>query len=403
MAAVTGPPEDAAVPHVCLIAGEHSGDNLGAALMTALAARAGGAIRFSGIGGAEMARVGRPHGFKSFSPMKELSLGGLFEVIPHLPRVIRRVRQTVRRIRALKPDVVVTIDAPDFSFAVAKRLKGSGPALVHYVAPSVWAWRPHRARVIAGFLDHLMVIFPFEGPYFEKWGLPCTFVGHPAVEMARIPGDGVGFRRAHGIVPDRPLLCVLPGSRASEVKYLLPVFGEVLGRLKAEFPDLAVVTPTVDSVAERVRAAVSTWPVPVIVIEGIGDKRDAFAAADAALAASGTANYELAMFGVPMVIAYRIAQLSAAVMRLGMKIENFSVVNLALGRRVAPEFIQEDCRADRIAPAVAALLRDPGARRAQSRDLAEVANALGRSARPASERAADIVLGILEERRALSR
>lgn len=400
MATGAAPREDAGVPHVCLIAGEQSGDNMGAALMTALIGKTGGRIRFSGIGGVEMSKSGGAYGFKSFFPMRELSVGGVFEVIPHIPRIIRRVGQTVHRIRKLAPDVVVTIDAPGFAFSVGKRLKGAGPSLVHYVAPSVWAWRGHRAKMIAGFLDHLLMIFPFEAPYFEKWGLPSTFVGHPAVEMARIPGDGPGFRRAHGIAPDQPLLCVLPGSRASEVKYLLPVFGEVLGRLKAEVPDLAVVTPTVAGVAKRVRAAAARWPVPAVVTEGTTDKRDAFAAADMALAASGTVTYELAAAGVPMVIAYRLVWLSAALIRRRMKIERASVVNLVLGRVVAPEFIQENCRAELIAPAVAMLLRDSEARLAQMEGLAEVAKALGEGDAPASERAAGVVSDILKKRRA---
>lgn len=386
--------------HICLLAGEPSGDHLGAALMTELVARSGRDIRFSGIGGAEMIAAGTAYGFESFFPMEELSIGGILEIVPHIPKILARIDETVGKIRTLRPDIVITIDSPAFAFRVGKKLKGAGPALVHYVAPSVWAWRPRRARMIAGFLDHLLVIFPFEAPYFTKWGLDATFIGHPVVAMGFERGDGPGFRARHGIGEKQPLLCVLPGSRQSEVDRLLPVFGQGAGLLKEAVPDLAVVVPTVATVSEKVRNAVAQWPVPVTVTEGLAEKRDAFAASDAALAASGTVTYELAVAGVPMVIAYRMAPLSSLVIRLMARITYASVVNIILGREVAPEYLQGRCTARNLARAVKGFLEDSDARRAQIRDLAEVARALGIEQTAPSERAADVIMEIAARRRA---
>lgn len=388
------PAPGAAPLHVCLIAGEHSGDHMGALMMRALVARTGGNVRFSGIGGAEMIAEGERYGFASFFPMEELAIAGIFEILPHIPNVLRRVRETAGRVRALRPDVVITIDSPAFAFRVGHKLKGSGIRHVHYVAPTVWAWRPRRARMIAGFLTHLLTIFPFEEPYFSKWGLASTFVGHPTAEMGLDRGDGAAFRAAHGLAPDQPLLCVLPGSRRSEVARLLPLFGEAVHHLKARFPDLAVVVPTVATVAATVKAAVASWPGPVIVTEGMAAKRNAFAAATAALAASGTVTYELAVAELPMVVAYRMAPASAAVIRMMIRVKYASVVNIVLGRQVAAECIQEKCTLDNLVHEVGLLLADPAARARQKAELRLVAEALGRGGRPSSEIAADVVMEV---------
>jgi lipid-A-disaccharide synthase len=386
-------------PHICLIAGEPSGDHMGAGLMSALIKQSSGQIIFSGIGGEEMSAAGAAQGFESFFPMKELSIGGIFEIVPHIPHILCRINETVRRVKSTKPDVVVTIDSPAFAFRVAKKLKGGVAALVHYVAPSVWAWRPRRAKMIAGFLDHLLMIFPFEAPYFTKWGLNCTFVGCPIAEMGLDQGDGPGFREAHGITGTQPLLCVLPGSRQGEIKRLLPIFGDVLNRLIGTFPDLAVVVPTVATVADQVREATKTWPVPVIVTEGMAAKRDAFAASNTALAASGTVTSELAIAGVPMVIAYRMAPLSALVIRLMLKIKYVSVINLALGREVAPEFLQENCTAENVAGALIRLFRDPDIRGRQIESLNEVRKTFSSGGVASSERAAQVILELIENKR----
>jgi lipid-A-disaccharide synthase len=373
---------------------------MGALMMRSLKARTEGKVRFSGIGGGEMIAEGKACGFESFFPMEELSIAGIFEILPHIPNVLRRVRDTAARVRALNPDVVMTIDSPSFAFRVGKKLKGCGVPHIHYVAPTVWAWRPGRARMIAGFLDHLLTIFPFEGPFFSKWGLDSTFIGHPTAEMELDKGDGAAFRAAHGISPDQPLLCVLPGSRRAEVIKHLPIFSEALEKLRVRFPDLAVVVPTVDTVAAEVKAASANWPKSAIVIEGMAAKRDAFAAADVALAASGTVTYELAMAGLPMVIAYRMTAASAAIIRMMLKVKHVSVVNIALGRPVAPECLQQDCTAENLAREVDLLLTDPQARAQQKADFDKVAVALGRNMAPASEIATDALMAVIQKYRA---
>jgi lipid-A-disaccharide synthase len=386
--------------HVCLIAGEHSGDHMGALMMRSLKARTGGQIRFSGVGGGEMIAEGKACGFESFFPMEELSIAGIFEILPHIPNVLRRVRDTAARVRALKPDVVMTIDSPSFAFRVGKKLKGCGVPHIHYVAPTVWAWRPGRARMIAGFLDHLLTIFPFEGPFFSKWGLDSTFIGHPTAEMELDKGDGAAFRAAHGLAPDQLILCILPGSRRAEVVKHLPIFLQTLERLKGRFPNLAVVIPTVDTVADEVKAAAAKWPQPVIISEGMTAKRDVFSAADVALAASGTVTYELAMAGVPMVIAYRMTSASAAVIRRMVRIKYASVVNIVLGREIAAECLQQECTPENLAYELGRLLDDPDARARQKTDLGQVAVALGRDMAPPSETATDVLMGVVARRRA---
>lgn len=380
-------------PLLFLIAGEPSGDLLGARLMAALKRRTGGRVRFAGIGGDLMAA----EGLRSLFPMAELALMGIVEVLPHLPRLLRRIGETVAAIRRMRPDAVLTIDAPAFNFRVAARLRGSGIPVAHYVAPSVWAWRPGRARKVARFLDHMLALLPFEPPHFEAHGLACTYVGHPILETLDGDADGAAFRRRHGVPPDGPLLCVLPGSRHGEVSRLLPAFGETLGRLAHRLPELRAVVPTVPAVADRVQAAAAKWPLPAVVITDRDEKPDAFAAADAALAASGTVVLELAAAGVPTVAAYRANAVTAALLRRMLTVRYVTLVNLVLDRPVVPEFLQERCRAEILTPAVEHLLVSPPAREAQRQGFREALDKLAVPERP-SERAADVVLELATRR-----
>ena len=372
-----------------LIAGEPSGDLLGARLMAGIKARADRGVRFVGVGGPRMVA----EGLETLFPMADLALMGVFELLPRLPTLIRRLNQTVAAACDLKPDAVVTIDAPGFCFRVAKRLRRTLPGvpLVHYVAPTVWAWRPERARKIAAFLDHLMVILPFEPPWFEREGLPCTFVGHSIVESGAGRGDGPAFRARHGLAPDDRLIVVLPGSRTTELARLLPDFRATLERLVPDHPRLVAVVPTVPHLAERVRAAVKDWPLPTLVVEGDEDKYGAFAAAEVALAASGTVALELAMARLPAVIAYRLNPLTVALYRRLIRTKFVNLVNILHDRMVVPELLQETCTPDRLAAAVAALLDDPAARAAQVDALAAVEDQLGASGPAPSARAAQVV------------
>jgi lipid-A-disaccharide synthase len=386
---VTGKNESG--PLVFLIAGEPSGDVLGARLMAALSRRTGGTVRFAGIGGERMME----QGLDPLFPLDELALFGLAELLPKLPSLIRRLGQTADAIRQARPDVVVTIDAPDFCFRVAKRIRAEGIPVVHYVAPTVWAWRPGRARKLAGLVDHLLALLPFEPPYFHREGLACTFVGHPVVETGAGQGDGARLRARYGIAPDAPLVCVLPGSRNSEVSRLLPVFGTTLALLAERHPGLRAVVPTVPQMSGRVRAAAASWSVPTVVVEGDEGKYDAMAASTVALAASGTVALELALSRLPAVIAYRLHPVTVALYRRLIRVKYANLVNIMLDRMLVPELLQEECTPDRLAAALSTLLDDPAARRVQIEGVSEVARWLGHGGPGPSERAAEVVLGVV--------
>jgi lipid-A-disaccharide synthase len=386
---------------VFLIAGEPSGDALGAHLMAALKERTGGRVRFSGIGGPAMAR----EGLASLFPMTELSVMGLVEVLPRIPRLLRRIGETVAAIRDIRADAVITIDAPGFCLRVASRLKKSARAggpdipIIHYVAPQVWAWRGGRAKKLTGLVDHLLVLLPFEPPYFEKFGLACTFVGHPALESGAGCGDGAGFRARLKLAPGDPVLCLLPGSRAGEVARLLPVYRETVARMVRDVPRLRVVCAVAQAVAARVKSEVATWPVPVHIAEQEA-RFDAMAASTVALAASGTVTLELAAAGVPMVVAYRMNPVTAWVARRVVHVQYANLVNLVLGRGAIPELLLEDCYPEALAGALLRLLRDEGARKAQQAAMAEALNRLGRGGPRPSLQAAKAVLGVIATRQA---
>ncbi len=377
-----------------MVAGEASGDALGARLISALRQRAGGEVRFSGVGGAQMAAAG----MDSLFPIADLSVMGLAEVLPRLPLLLRRLSETAAHVRQVRPAALITIDAPGFSFRLAKRLAGAGIPLIHYVAPQVWAWRPGRARHLAGRIDHLLALLPFEPNFFEDYDLPCEFVGHPIIEgVAEMPGDGPEFRRRHGIGANEPLLALLPGSRMGEVGRLLPIFAEVAAILHKVRPALHVVIPTVEQVAEKVSAAVKTWDLPCHVVEGPEARADAFAAADAALAASGTVSLELALRGVPSVVAYRANPLTAALVRRMLTVPHVALPNILADGPVMEEFIQENCQPGPIAGALAQLLDNPAERTSQQKKFAHIAEMLGRDEAAPSMRAAEAILRIVED------
>ena len=387
--------EDAAGagPLIFLIAGEVSGDNLAGRLMAALKQKTGNRIRFAGVGGSAMAR----EGLESLFPMRDLSLMGLAEILPHLPRLLRRLRETVSEIERLGPHAVVTVDSPDFSFRVARRIRASGVPCVHYVAPQVWAWRQGRARTLAKLVDHVMALLPFEPGFFEGYGVPCTFVGHPVLEAGVERGDGAAFRARHGIAPEATLVSVLPGSRHTEVRRLLPVFARSVGLLGQNRPDLTVAVSTVDAVREDVASAVRAWPMPSVVVTDPDEKFDAFAASQAAVTKSGTVTLELALAGVPMVVCYKVSPMTAFLARRLVSVRFFALVNLLADRQVAPELMQEACTPEAIVAAVEALLSDEAARAAQLSGLREVVEKLGGVSPVPSDRAAKVVLEVMEQ------
>lgn len=377
-----------AAPLIFIIAGEHSGDALGAKVMAGLIQATGGHVRLAGIGGPEMAA----QGLQSLFPMRELAIMGLLEVIPHIPRVLRRIDETVKAIAAARPDVVLTIDAPGFCFRVAKKLKGQDIPLVHLVAPTVWAWKPKRAEKIAKFLDHLLVILPFEPPYFTRHGLETSYVGHPIVENPA--GDGAAFRIRHGIPAEAPLLAVLPGSRRGEIDRLLPPFAEAVARLARRHPGLRVALPAVDSLRDRISEAVANWPVPVTLCDGADEKADLFAAADLALSAAGTAVLELVLAGVPTVAAYKVNPVSYRIARQLVSLKRYTLPNILLEAEIVPELIQADCTADRLEGALEILLSDPAARNRQIEAGLRLKEMLGGNDTAPSRRIADKLLAI---------
>ena len=375
------------MPLIYVIAGEQSGDALGARLMHAMKAVRPD-LRFAGIGGAGMAA----EGLESLFPMHDLAVGGLVEVLPKVFLLRRRIHETVADIASRRPDVVVTIDAQGFAVRVLRRIAGLGLKRAHYVAPQVWAWREHRVKHYPGLWDSLLCLLPFEPPYFAKHGLPGIFVGHPVLESGADTGNGPAFRARHGIAPEALVLTVMPGSRRAEVAKLLPTLGETLLRLPA---GVIPVVPLAGPVAEAVRAGTEAWPVRPILVTDIAEKFDAFAASNAALTKSGTSTLELAMAGVPMVVTYRINPITAWIVRRTLKVKWASLLNLLAGREVIPELIQEDCTPDKLATVLRTLLTDAAAGPAQVAGYRPMLDALRPPAGLPSEAAAAAVLGLL--------
>ncbi|PYC48375.1 lipid-A-disaccharide synthase [Litorivita pollutaquae] len=378
---------------VFIIAGEASGDKLGAALMQGMKSLQND-VQFQGVGGPLM----ESNGLQSRFPMDELSVMGIAEILPKYRHLMRRINETAEAVVAAKPDVLITIDSPDFSLRVARRVKAkSDIRTVHYVAPTVWAWRAGRAAKMAQVIDHVLALFPFEPPYMTEAGMECDFVGHPVVaEPAADTIAAKAFRADHGI-GDAPMMLVLPGSRRGEVGRLAPVFGAALGPVMAAHPDMRIVVPTTDNVTEAVRAAVCDWPVDTVILDPTGMtpeeygtlKRAAFKAADMALAASGTVSLELAAADTPMVIAYDMSWLSRVIISRMLKVDTVTLVSLVSETRVIPEFIGKACKPDAIAAGVLDVLAAPDAQRAA---MALTMERLGKGGMAPGERAARAVL-----------
>lgn len=380
-------------PLICIVTGEPSGDLLGARLMAALSRATRGRARFMGVGGESM----QAEGLDSLADLSEFAVMGFVEVLPKAARILRRVREIADTIAEARPDVLITVDSWGFTGRLnrAVRARGLGIPQIHYVAPMVWAWKERRAEGVAATVDHLLCLLPNEPPYFERHGLPCTHVGHPVVEGGAGRGDAAAFRAAHGIPATAPVLCVLPGSRRTETDRLLPVFADALKRLRERFPDLHVVAPTVTTVAADVERAARTWPVPAVVVRGEAARYDAFAAADAAMAASGTVGLELALAGVPHLVAYKVSAFSAWLVRRLLKIRYVNLVNLTLDRAVVPELLQEACTGPALAAMVERLMTDDALRTVQRTAFAEATHQLAGGPGNPSDRAAQVVLKCL--------
>ncbi|MFT6452955.1 MAG: lipid-A-disaccharide synthase [Halocynthiibacter sp.] len=381
-----------------LIAGEPSGDRLGGALMAGLTELAPG-IKFEGVGGPQMANAG----LKSLFPMEELSVMGIAEVLPKYRMLKRRIRQTAEAAIASGADVLIGIDSPDFCLRVDRIVRAARPDLriVHYVAPSVWAWRPGRAAKMARHVDHVLALLPFEPPYMEAAGMRCDFVGHPVVAEPVASGAEIAAFRAKYNLGEAKLILALPGSRRSEVGRLAPIFGEALGAVYAQHKEARIVIPTLPHLRETLEQETKGWngPRPLILAQGMENltnfqatKRAAFGAADLALAASGTVSLELAAAKTPMVIAYDMSWLSWQIMSRMARIDTVTLVNLIVGNHAIPEFLGPACKPTPIAKALGALIDDKAAIAAQRAAMAQTMEALGQGAEAPGLRAARAVL-----------
>ncbi|MDB5511339.1 MAG: lpxB [Enterovirga sp.] len=380
----------AATPSVFLVAGEESGDQLGAGLLRALKAKLGNDIVMRGVGGHAMER----EGLASLFPLSEIAVMGLGAVLARLPAIYRRGLQVVEEVVRTRPDVLVVIDSPEFTHAVARRVRRRLPDLpiVNYVSPSVWAWRPGRAPRMRAYIDHVLALKPFEpAAHLRLGGPPCTYVGHPLVEQLDRLRAGPGERA--DIAADPVTMLVLPGSRRSEIGRLLAPFGETLGQLAQRCGRrLDVIVPVVPHLADEIRARVADWPVPVAIAEGVDAKHAAFRRAHLALAASGTVTLELALAGVPMVVAYKVSKLEEQLKYL-IKVPSIVLANLILGENAVPERVQWDCTPAKMTEALLPLLRDGPERRRQLDAFARLDGIMetGAATTP-SERAAAIVI-----------
>ncbi|MBV0890493.1 lipid-A-disaccharide synthase [Paracoccus sp. Z118] len=384
-------------PRIFVLAGEPSGDKLGGALMAGLKQLEPGA-EFRGIGGPEMTA----QGLSSLFPMSELSLMGIWEILPQYRALKRRMAQTAQAVLDWRPDALVTIDSPDFALRVARQVRAADPNIrtIHYVAPSVWAWRPGRAAKMAQVIDHVLAILPFEPPLMRAAGMTCDFVGHPVVAEPRAAeAEAAAFRQRHGIAPDAPLVLCLPGSRRGEVQRLGPRFDEALIRLRDRIPEIRVVLPTVPGVSAMISEMTRRWPTAPIVVGDAAGKRAAFAAADLALAASGTVSLELAANRVPMVIGYDMAPLSRVVIGWLLRTDTVTLVNLVSETRAVPEYLGRNCLPGPMAHALYDLLDDPAARAEQMAAMELTMERLGRGGEPPGLRAARSVLGAIARAR----
>jgi lipid-A-disaccharide synthase len=387
-----------------LVAGEHSGDALGAKLMAALNARRRGRIRYVGVGGEAMAG----HGLVSQFPIAEVAVMGPGAILRRLPLILRRINATAAAALAAEPDALVIIDSPEFTHRIARRVRRRRPQIpiIDYVCPSVWAWRPGRASRMHGYIDHVLALLPFEPEALERLGgPPCTYVGHPLIE--RLPAiaalDGAPLARRLALSGDKDVVVLLPGSRASEVKRLMGPFAQALADLSAQGRRLEILIPVVETVRQVIERRLDAWPPGLArphLVFGDEDKFRAFKLARAALAASGTVTLELALVGTPMVVGYKVDALAAAALRMMIKSPSVVLANLVLGERAVPELLQGECTPAGLARALGALLAEGPARARQQAALAQVPQRLATEARTTpSGLASAIVLAYAEHGR----
>lgn len=376
-----------------MIAGEASGDLIGSHLMTALK-NSDDACDIQGIGGSHMAA----RGLKSLKSIDELSVMGLTEIVGELPRLHKLLNEVVEMVEARAPDAMITLDLPDFNFRVAQRLKKRGifqGKIIHYVAPTVWAWRPGRAKAVSKFLDGLICLFPFEPAYFEPHNLPSVYAGHPVVESNFDQGNGKRFREKSDIPSDAKVLGLLYGSRQREVAMSKRVFKEVVDTLKKTHKNLHIVVPTVQSVEFEVRQCVNALDVPVYITAEAEAKPGAFAAMNAALAVSGTVGLELAYAGIPHVIGYKTSPLSWLMVKALVQVKYAHLANIILDKEVVPEFLQWNFRSKKIADKLNEMFINP---EQYTKEFTELSDKLQPDNQKPSEKAAAFIVDCIEDK-----
>ncbi len=382
---------------IYIIAGEASGDILGAKLMEALRIQSPDYIDFHGIGGDRM--IG--HGLHSLFPMSDIALMGFSEILPHIPGILKRIKQTVADILRIKPDIVITIDSPGFCCRVAEKLRGKGIKIIHYVAPTVWAYKPERAAKFAALFNHILLLLPFEAPYFDKVGLANTYIGHPIIEDSKIKIDTNKFREKHKIKATEKILCIMPGSRITEIKRLMPIFCRALQIIMREDVAVKPIIITVPFLKGAINKYLSQLPRGTLIIDSPIEKIDVFNSSTAAIAKSGTGTLELSLAGVPMVIAYKISWISYQLVKSLVKVKYANLLNLVSDKEIIPEFIQNKCKAKLLAKATLDLLKDKDKANEQIKAarLALIKLGLGSDMSP-SAKAAKIVLDMANKTRA---
>ncbi len=376
---------------IYLVAAEESGDALGSALARALRAGAGSALTLAGVGGRAMAAEGIVSPFS----IDELAIVGFSAIPARLPMILRRIRETADAIVAARPDALVIIDSPDFTHRVARRVRGRAPSIpiIDYVSPSVWAWRSGRARAMRTYVDGVLAILPFEPAAHQRLGgPPCVYVGHPLIErLAELRPQPREVQRRNA---DPPLVLALPGSRSSEIRRLLAVFGDAIARVAARIGPMELVLPTMPHLASAIRDGVAGWAVTPRIVTEPAEKWAAFRSARAALAASGTVTLELALSGVPTVAAYRVTlieEIIARAARINKRLSSVILANLVLGENAVPELLQHDCTSQRIADALVPLISDSPQRLRQIEAFARLDHIMALEAVP-SAKAAAVVL-----------
>ena len=376
---------------IFIISGEPSGDILGGELIKSLKA-SGRKLSFIGIGGRYML----DQGLRTIFPMGDLSVVGLGEIFPHIPKLLKRFYQTVEKIKNILPDIIVTIDSPDFSFRLSKNLKKHDSTknipIIHYVAPTVWAWREERSKKIAKVVNHLMTLFPFEAKYFRRHGLKTTFVGHPIFDKRLDPKNAVEAFKNKNKITGNPLLCLLPGSRRSEITKLMPIYLETIKLLAEKYPGLALVIPILSKTRSVLQRSLGKITVPYHLVTDSLEKDLAIRSSDLALATSGTVSLELSLLKKPHVIAYKLNPITFKLIKAFAKVDFVTIVNIVAKREVVPEFLQERCQANELFSALDSLIRNKRKRTEQISSIVSVLKKIKKNKNPASFNAAQVVL-----------